>query len=74
MSDERRKLQIPIRNIWSGWRVPYLDLPSCSYCEVSTGRRKGERIHLPPEREVIQNYTAWYVCENGAAVFVYGEE
>lgn len=72
--DKRRKLEISLRNVRRRRRVPYLDSsPDCGG-EMTARGRKGKSGDLIAEREVIQGYPARDVGENGAAIFVDGEE
>lgn len=41
---------------------------------MSARRCKCEGGDLFPERKVVENYAAGHVCEDGAAIFVDGEE
>jgi hypothetical protein len=54
--------------------MPHFYLPPNSGGEVSAGRGECERSNSLPEGEVVEHYAAGYVCENGAAIFVDGEE
>jgi hypothetical protein len=54
--------------------VPYFDLATNAYGEVSAGGRKGEGGDLAAEGEVVEYDSAGDVGEDGAAIFVDGEK
>lgn len=74
MSHEGRKLEIALRNVWSGRCVPYFNLPSYAYCEMPTRRRESNRGDLAAEGEVVENDATRDVGEDCAAIFIDREE
>jgi len=74
MAHEWRKFQVAIGNVWCGWSVPYFNLPSYTYCEMSTRWRKSERRHIPAQRKVVEYDATRDIGKDCVTVFVDGEE
>lgn len=53
MPNKRRKLKIPIGDIWGRRRMPHFNLSSYPNSEMASGRRKGERCYLAAERKMV---------------------
>lgn len=50
--------------------MPYFNLSPKAYCEVSSGRRKGEGGNLTAEGEMVENDSARDVGKNRATILV----
>lgn len=74
MAHEGRKLEVTLRNVWSGWCVPYFNLPSYAYCEMPTRRRESDRGDFAAKREVVEYDATRNIGEDCATVFIDREE
>ena len=71
---KRRKFQVAFCYVWCGWRVPYFDLAANAYCEMPARGGEGQGCDVVAEGEVVEKDASWDIGEDGATVFVDGEE